>query len=333
MLPWALCGILFCCAAVLAVKVRLLQKSMDEICSELEERLSGDTNNLIFLSSRDRHARRLAAQISVQLRLLRRQRQRYLNGDRELKEAVTNISHDLRTPLTAICGYLELLREGKTDADAARYLKLIENRVEAMRQLAEELFRYSVALSDGRELSPETISLNGALEEEIAEFYGALTSRGITPSIRMPEKPVLRRLDRRALSRILDNILANALKYSDGDLDICLLPEGETVFSNGAAGLEETEVGRLFDRFFSLETARSSSGLGLSIARALTEQMGGGISARYDQGRLYIHLIFPALEEGKGQAAGDSPQKRRPPGRNASGTFASSFSAGWKDTL
>ena len=109
MLPWLLCALLGVLVLALLGKVRTLTRSMEEICDQMEDRLEGDTNNLLTLSTRDPHARRLAARLNAQLRLLRQQRRQYLNGDRELKEAVTNISHDLRTPLTAICGYLDLL--------------------------------------------------------------------------------------------------------------------------------------------------------------------------------------------------------------------------------
>ncbi|MDE6280798.1 MAG: cell wall metabolism sensor histidine kinase WalK, partial [Oscillospiraceae bacterium] len=102
MLPWLLYGVLTVVVLSLIVRLRLLQNSLDEIERQLGERLASDTNNPIFLSSRNPHARRLAAELNAQLKELRRQRQRYENGDRELKEAVTNVSHDLRTPLTAI---------------------------------------------------------------------------------------------------------------------------------------------------------------------------------------------------------------------------------------
>ncbi len=107
----------------------------------------------------------------------------------------------------------------------------------------------------------------------------------------MPEKPVVRTLDRSALSRVFSNLLTNAVKYSDGDLDITLFETGEITFANTAPGLDEVQVGRLFDRFYTVEAARKSTGLGLAIARTLIEQMGGAIAARYEEGRLVIHII------------------------------------------
>lgn len=292
LLPWLFCVCLSVLALSLAAKVYLLQASLDELCTGLEACLAQDTNVLLSLPSRDRHARRLAEALNVQLRLLRRQRQRYQNGDRELKDAVTGISHDLRTPLTAICGYLDLLEQEPLSPAAARYLALIQERTQALRRLTEELFRYSVAYSAEAPLPLEPVCINAALEQSVASFYAALTQRGIAPDIRLCAQPVTRPLNREALSRIFGNILSNALKYSDGDLEIVLSADGELVFSNAAAGLDEVQVGRLFDRFFSVESASNATGLGLSIARTLIEQMGGSITAQYDGGRLYVRLRF-----------------------------------------
>lgn len=276
---------------ILLTKIYLMHKSAIEIGSAFEERLAADTNTLIDISSRDPYMCQLTAAINVQLRILRKQRHKYLNGDRELKEAVTNISHDLRTPLTAICGYMDLLEKEEKSENVTRYLSLIENRVDAMKQLTEELFRYSVILST-EEMTMETVHVNGVLEESIAAFYGALTSRGIQPRIHMSGKRIEKKLNRDALARVFSNILNNALKYSDGDLEITLLDDGEIVFSNTASGLNEIQVGKLFDRFFTVEAARNSNGLGLAISKTLVEQMGGRITADYNNKVLSVAICF-----------------------------------------
>ena len=275
----------------LLTKIYLMHKAALEIGDAFEEKLVSNTNTLIDISSRDPYLCRLAASINTQLRILRTQRHRYQNGDRELKEAVTNISHDLRTPLTAICGYLDLLEKEPLSENAARYLSLIENRTEAMKQLTEELFRYSVILST-QKLDMETICLNGILEESIASFYAVLTSRGIRPQIHMSGKRIEKQLNREALSRVFSNILSNALKYSDGDLEITLRDDGEIIFANTATGLNQIQVGKLFDRFFTVEAARNSGGLGLAISKTLVEQMGGNISAKLIDHVLSIQIKF-----------------------------------------
>ena len=287
-----LCVVIGCMAAVivvLLVKLHSVHKATKEITGAFAERLATDTNTLIDVAG-DAYAKRLAAEINVQLRKLREQRHRYVQGDAELKAAVTNISHDLRTPLTAIQGYLDLLEQVDLPEDGARYVEMIKNRAEHLTALTEELFRYSVLLSEGKELTREPVVLNAALEESVAGFYAVFTERGITPRIRMPEEKVVRLLDASALSRVFSNLLNNALKYSDGDLEIELTEEGKLTFSNTAKDLDGVQVGKLFDRFYTVDTARRSTGLGLAIAKTLVEQMGGSIGASYEDGRLRIVL-------------------------------------------
>ncbi len=298
MLLFLLCLALTVIIAVLAVKIHLVHISVEEIIHQLDERLYTDTNTLISLSSRDRYMRRLAVVLNLQLRQLRRERQRLQSGDVELRDAVVNVSHDLRTPLTAIRGYLDLLRREEKSENAERYLSIIENRAEALTRLTEELFRYSIVASGENSLKLECVSLNTALEESLSAYYGALKSAGISPEVSAPDERVVRRLDRAALSRVFGNIISNAVKYSSGDLTISLSSNGEIVFANSAPGLSEIQAGRLFDRFYTVEDGQKSTGLGLSIARALTEQMGGAISAVYSDGILSIHVLFPEKSAG-----------------------------------
>lgn len=288
----AIIGILLLIIFVLLAKVYFLHRSAQEIADAFRDRLTADTNTLIDISTRDPYMRKLAADINVQLRLLRKERHRYQQGDMELKEAVTNISHDLRTPLTAINGYLDLLEREEKSETVQRYLSQIQNRTEVLKDLTEELFRYSVVISSVTDMQVEQVNLNGVLEESIASFYVALTERGITPTINIPEKRIIRNLNKTAMLRVFSNLLNNAIKYSDGDLAISLLESGEVIFTNTATGLNEIQVGKLFDRFFSVEAARNSTGLGLAISKALVEQMNGTISAQYKDNRLSIHITF-----------------------------------------
>lgn len=292
MLPWLLCAVPAAVCLALFVKIRLLQRSMDEIRRQFGERLGQDTNNLIYLPSRDRHARKLAGAISEQLRLLQKQRRQYENGDRELHEAVTNISHDLRTPLTAICGYLDLLEREEKSAEAERYLGFIRNRADALCRLTEELFRYSVLASVQDGAKREPVCLNRALEDSLLSYYAALSEKGICPEISLPETEVMRELDPDALGRVFGNILHNAVKYSGGDLLVSLSPDGVIAFSNSAPDLTPVAVARMFDRFYTVETGRNSTGLGLAIAKLLTARMGGEISAAVNSGVLTIELRF-----------------------------------------
>ena len=294
---WVSIGILIAIIIALLVKIHILQKSVKEIEIAFADRLVTDTNVLIDISSGDKNVRRLANTINGQLRKLRTERRRFQQGDLELKNAVTNISHDLRTPLTAICSYLELLEQEEKSATVNRYIEIIKDRVDILTQLSEELFKYSVIISTKDNITKEQVIINTVLEESIAAFYTVLTERNIVPEIQVSETKVVRMLDRSALSRVFSNLISNVIKYSDGDLKIVLSENGEIAFSNMASGLDEIQVGRLFDRFYTVEAARKSTGLGLTISKTLVEQMKGTISAIYENNRLSIHIFFPDLKE------------------------------------
>lgn len=288
----AVIGILAVIIIALFLKVYMLQKAAEEIEHAFADRLMADTNTLIDLSCNDRHMRSLANAINFQLRELRKQRRQFQQGDMELKNAVMNLSHDLRTPLTAICGYLDLLETEEKTKTAEGYLAVIRNRAEVMAQLTEELFQYSMVLVGEDKLNTEPVAINGVLEESIAAFYASLKDKGITPKIQIPEKKVVRMLDRTALARVFANLLQNAMKYSEGDLDIILSETGEIIFRNRAYSLGSVQAGRLFDRFYTVETARTSTGLGLSISKTLVSQMNGTITAKYENHRLSICIFF-----------------------------------------
>ena len=291
MFPWIICGVLAVVIVILMVKIRMMQKSMDEICACMTEHLSSDTNQLITVSSSDNHVRHLASEIARQLAELRRQRRQYISGDRELKEAVTNISHDLRTPLTAICGYLELLEAEEMTDNTRRYVEQIQSRAEALKALTEELFRYSV-ISSVSDLNYENVNVSRVLEDTLISFYVAFEQKNIKPNILLPDGAIVRTLDKSALSRIFGNVISNAVKYSDGDFSVTMTDTGEITFSNSASELSSVDVGKLFERFYTVDSARKSTGLGLSIARLLTERMGGRISAEYRETVLTVRVCF-----------------------------------------
>ena len=289
---YGLVGILIAIVIVLSIKIYSLKRSAKEISKGFADKLQTDTNTLIDISSQDKDMCELADSINKQLVILRKEHLRYVQGDAELKTAITNISHDIRTPLTAIYGYLDMLQKTDDAEKQARYISIIKERAKMMKQLTEELFRYSVILSEEDEIKTEAVNIGQALEDSIMGFYGALSEKGIVPNAVITENKIVRNLNKAYLSRVFSNLLNNAMKYSDGDLDITLSDSGVITFSNTAKKLSAVEVEQLFDRFYTVEVARNSTGLGLSIARTLVERMGGTITATYDEGRLIITIIL-----------------------------------------
>ena len=275
--------------ALLCVKIYLLKRSAREIGKGFKEKLGSDTNALIGISSADRDMQKLTLSINEQLGEIRKRQIRFEQGDNELKTAITNISHDIRTPLTAINGYLRLLEKEDMSEDAAEYVRIIAERTDAMKALADELFEYSVIVSKKEDSEPEEVHINRLLEESITAMYAALTEKGITPEIDITGEKVVRFTDKQAIERIFTNILSNVIKYSEGDLSVIMDSSGRISFSNRAS-LTETEVEKLFDRFYTVTDARASTGLGLSIAKTLAASAGAKLSAELDNGRLTITL-------------------------------------------
>lgn len=274
--------------ALLCLKIMLLKRSAKEIGRGFKEKLGSDTNALIGISSADRDMQKLTLSINEQLGEIRMRQIRFEQGDNELKTAITNISHDIRTPLTAINGYLRLLEKEDMSEDAAEYVRIIAERTDAMKALADELFEYSVIVSKKEDSEPEEVHINRLLEESITAMYAALTDKGITPNIDITDKKIIRSTDKQALGRIFSNILSNAIKYSEGDLYVKMDSSGNISFENLAPSLTEVEVEKLFDRFYTVNDARASTGLGLSIAKTLAARAGAQINAELKDSRLII---------------------------------------------
>ncbi len=277
----------------LFMKVTAMRLSLKELRCGFSERISLNSNKLLGVSSRDKEVRALTKALNEMLVALREAFHKYERGDAEIKAAITNIAHDLRTPLTAICGYLELGEKLEKSAELERYLSVIAQRAEHMKKLTEELFEY--ALISGGEVKEEEqdVCINAMLENAIMNYYPALLKRGIEPVVEICEAKVCRRLYPSYVERIVSNLLSNALKYSDGDLEIKLGEDGRLSVSNSSAELSAVDVSRLFDRFFTVESARNhSTGLGLSIVKLFAERMNCPLSAKYEQGKVTIEITF-----------------------------------------
>ncbi len=277
----------------LAVKLFLMKKSLREIRQGLDERLNQETNTLLDTASRDRDLLALREALNDQLRKLREQRQRYQQGDQQLKQSLTQITHDLRTPLTAICGYLQLAEAEPASPRLKQILAILSERAQTLKQLSEQLFHYSVAVCDPPKAVRQLIDLRAALEKNLAAVVGFFEKQGLCPQVTMPDVPVWRTLDPKALDRILQNLLDNAVKYGGSELTVKLDAEGRMEWINSAGSLRPVDVEKLFDRYYTVNTGRQATGLGLTIAKGLAEQQGGTLQGELRGGHLILTLSFP----------------------------------------
>ena len=171
-------------------------------------------------------------------------------------------------------------------------MKIIERKTKDLTAMIEQLFDYSKAVDLGIKIEKQRYCLNELLEETIANYYINFKENNIIPSISITEEKIYKDIDKNAITRVFENILSNVIKYSNGDFKVTLNNDGKIIFSNQATSLDATTVQKIFDRYYTVENAKKSTGLGLAIAKQLVEMNGGKISARYLNEKLIIEIIL-----------------------------------------
>lgn len=284
-------GIGFCIAAFfIGIKLYFLKKSIKEIHISLSRILKTDTNQLLTISSADKEMKLFVNDLNKELQNLRKEKLEYQNGNQELKKIVTNISHDIRTPLTAIQGYIDLLK--KNTEKQEEYIQIIEKKTEELTLLTDQLFDFSTTMDVGIKIKKEKCCINEILEEVLANMYPIFKEKQMNPKLEICKQKIYRNLDKNSINRIFENILSNVCKYGEGDFKVTLDSKGVITFSNKATSLDEITVQKIFDRYFTVENAKKSTGLGLSISKQLVELNGGTISAKCVKENLIIKICF-----------------------------------------
>ena len=275
---------------LLIIKIINIKKALKGIEKSLNNILKSDTNNLITTSSSDKYIKNLTIIFNNELKIMRDQKLQYKNGNQELKRTITNISHDLRTPLTAIKGYIDLIKEENSNNKNEKYIKIIEKKSNELVELTEQLFDFSKTLDMNIEINKENCCINEILEETLVDYYTIFKEKNIKPEILLCEEKVYRMVNKASIVRIFENILSNILKYSNNNFKVELKNSGKIIFSNKATNLDETTVQKIFDRYFTVENAKKATGLGLSIAKQLVELNNGTINAKYIKDILIIEI-------------------------------------------
>lgn len=240
--------ILFVICMILIIKIYLNNKDIKKIGENLEEILTNDTNNLITVSTSNKQIKKVAGKLNTELKKLRKVKIQYENGSEELKRTITNISHDMRTSLTAISGYIELMENNieaeevnnskskiiRREENKQKYLKIIKRKTSELIELTEQLFKFSTTMDTLWKIDKENCCINEILEEILAEYYSIFKKKNIVPEINICNEMIYKNLNKNSLIRIFENILSNMIKYSDGNFKIKLERSGKIIFSNKA---------------------------------------------------------------------------------------------------
>lgn len=284
--------VMFIGSIFLFVKLILIRKEINNITCSLAKILNTDTNKLLTCITSDKLLKNLVRVLNKRLKELRKLEIEYKQGNQSLKSAITNISHDLRTPLTAIRGYVELMEDENPNQQQQDYLRIIDAKVQDLGELTEQLFDFSKNLDLQQEIRVMPVCLNDVLIESIVSFYSLFKKCQMTPQLDLCEEKVVRLLNENILKRIFENIILNAVKYGQSDLKVRMTADGVIEFSNDTDELDFTRLGKLFDRYYTVQDAKRSSGVGLSIARQLVDLSGGTIDASYQASVLKIMIRF-----------------------------------------
>lgn len=278
---------------VITLVLRVVTTNIEirNIIRDLEDITEKDTNLLLTTSSGDKSIKSLVDSLNKELKKLLSIKREYSKGVFDVKKSAENIVHDIRTPLTVIKGYVDLLEEEDLSEEGKKCLEIIKGRTRYMKEVTDELF-LSLSMKSRGVLRLSDIDAKSVLEEALVSFYNEFKKKGMTPSIITPNDKVILKADSKALYRVYSNIISNALKYGEGEFNVQMDEKGNITFSNYAPNMDSVEANKLLDRYYTISDAKASSGIGLSISNEILQEMGGELKVRLDNKRLYISIIY-----------------------------------------
>ena len=256
-----------------------LTSGLREAAVQLEDQIQGSSTTRLTVACPNRAAEQLLQQVNRLAERRQVEKTEWSRREQSLRQQIANVSHDLRTPLTSILGYLQLLEQEDLPYERRQaYLQVIAGRARTLQSFIGSF--YDLTRIEGGEfpLERERISLTRILSDQLADSYEQLEQAGIKVEADLPSDIPAVWGDRYAATRVCSNLLTNALRHSNPAPD--MLPE---------------DAGRVFERFYSANRARDreSTGLGLAIVKALTERMGCITGARWDDGIFTLEIRWP----------------------------------------
>lgn len=295
MMIWA---VLATVAAVAAVSIWIAyRRHIRRLCSQLEFMCGNSTNMRLTGGLPFAELNRLADDINIVIDNARRLEAETQRSENDLKETIANLSHDIRTPLTSMDGYFQLLMQADTEEEKEHYCSIIKSRLRSLADMLEELFTYARLQDESYEIHMETVDFAKCAYDTLFSFYDDFVSKGIEPEIDFHEGHVNVTGNHEALERAFQNVIKNALVHGRDSIRLRMAREQNSAVFLCANSISEADAvnidaERVFDRFYRADIARSggSAGIGLSIARELVERMGGRTSAGIEKDEFFVEI-------------------------------------------
>lgn len=277
---------------LLSKNIREVKYDLKEVCEDIER------NRRLTLAFPNKDLENLLKEMNNYLEKTQMEKIKSTRREKELRKEIENISHDLRTPLTSILGYLELMKdEDITKEETNEYISIVERKSIALKDLIQSFYDLSRLEANEYKTDIKTVDIHKELMEQLLIHYNDFDKKGINVELDIGEEAINIQGDLHIIERIFVNLIENAIKYAKDTFKVCMKQSKdniEIIFSNNVENLEETDVEKLFNRFYMKDESRNnqSSGLGLTITKLLVESMNGNIRAEIKDDFIYFKITF-----------------------------------------
>jgi len=281
-------------AIFLLTRLFYLKKELKKIGKQLQAYNKQRTNKKIDMALLDENIENLGVEINQLIDLHVREKRERIRVENELKQTIANMSHDLRTPLTSILGYIQMAESDEIpETERKEYISIAKKRAIRLEALLTDFFELSVIESTDYLLRSEKINIKNLAIDTLMSFFDRFNEKDIKPTIHILENNLYVNSDKSAITRVIENLISNSLKHSDGNIMISLEEKdsrARLIVKNDAHSLTEKEVDRMFNRFYMADKSRTgkNTGLGLSIVKSLMDKMNGTITGHLHDGKLSI---------------------------------------------
>ena len=296
MFLWALIATI--AVFILTIMLCAYRRQIKKICRQLAFFKALKTNSRLAASLPFSELNELIDRVNEIIDLSREIERAAQKNEVDLKETITNLSHDIRTPLTSMDGYFQLMTQSKTEQERLHYIKVIQSRISVLKEMLEELFTYAKIQNETYTLELSPLDFGKCVRDTVFSFYDEFQNEGIVPQISFCEKPISVIGNEEAMRRTIQNIVKNAMEHGKMAISLELSCDDlEAVFrcSNEVRNPDEIDASKVFAQFYKADSARThnSTGLGLFIAKGLVERMNGEIIAFLQDNIFTVEIKFP----------------------------------------
>lgn len=281
---------------LLILYVYYLKTQIKSIAKQLEYISEGKTEKKIDISLIDKDIEYLAGSINRNINFQKQLRIEVLRNEQKLKDSIANISHDLRTPLTSIMGYLQLLDKSELSKSQKEKINILKKKSELLHKLIASFFEITIIENESMNMNLEKINMNNFLSDVMLQNIMSFKEAGIEPVFDLPNTTIFVEADKIILQRIVQNLISNMLKYTSTYAKISLIEKEkvELSFANKIQESRKIDVNLLFEKFYTADRSRSSgsTGLGLSIVKLLAEKINAKAVAEIEEDLLILKIVF-----------------------------------------